>query len=95
MQTKAELDYETKTSYMVMVTVTDGKDADGNVDATVDDTIRVTIMVTDENEAPDVSLLTIATNCSVAENTVADANIGNPVAAMDVDDGDTLTVHAR
>ena len=39
---------------MVTVTVTDGKDAEDNVDPTVDDTIRVTIMVTDVNEAPDV-----------------------------------------
>ena len=89
LQTKAELDYETKTSYMVMVTVTDGKDAEDNVDPTVDDTIRVTIMVTDENEAPEFPAET-ATR-SVAENTVPDANIGNPVVAMDVDDGDTLT----
>ena len=83
LQTKAELDYETKTSYMVMVTVTDGKDAEDNVDPTVDDTIRVTIMVTDENEAPEFPAET-ATR-SVAENTVPDANIGNPVVAMDVD----------
>ena len=38
---------------MVMVTVTDGKDAEDNVDPTVDDTIRVTITVTDVNEAPE------------------------------------------
>ena len=40
---------------MVTVTVTDGKDAEG-VDngSRVDDTITVTITVTDVNEAPDV-----------------------------------------
>ena len=44
-----------KTSYMVTVTVTDGKDAAGTVDETVvvDDEITVTIMVTDVNEAPE------------------------------------------
>ena len=38
---------------MVTVTVKDGKNADGTADpADVDDTIRVTITVTDVNEAP-------------------------------------------
>ena len=32
LKTKAELDYETKTSYMVMVTVTDGRDPQNAVD---------------------------------------------------------------
>ena len=91
LQTKAELDYETKTSYMVMVTVTDGKDAEDNVDPTVDDTIRVTIMVTDENEAPEFPAETATRE--VPENTASDANIGLPVAAMDVDDGDTTLAY--
>ena len=88
LKTKAALDYETKDTYMVTVTVTDGKDADDNVDPAVDDTIRVTITVTDVNDAPEFATKT-ATR-SVAENTVVDANIGDPVVAMD-DDGDTLT----
>ena len=56
LKTMADLDYEeTRTSYMVMVTVIDGKNAEDNVDTTtVDDTITVTIMVTDVNDAPDV-----------------------------------------
>ena len=37
---------------MVTVTVSDGKDAEDNFAPAVDDTIRVTIMVTDVNEAP-------------------------------------------
>ena len=43
------------TSYMVTVTVTDGKDAVGTVDtnAVADDTITVTITVTDVNDAPE------------------------------------------
>ena len=91
LQTKAELDYETKTSYMVMVTVTDGKDAEDNVDPTVDDTIRVTITVTAENEAPEFPAETATRE--VPENTASDANIGLPVAAMDVDDGDTTLAY--
>ena len=76
---------------MVTVTVTDGKDAVGTVDtnAVADDTIRVTIMVTDVNEAP-VFPATIVP-IEVAENTVTDTNIGAPVAAMEDPDGDTLT----
>ena len=72
-----------RTSYMVIVTVTDGKDADDNVNAAVDDRIMVTITVTDVNEAPEFAAET-ATR-SVAENTVSDANIGAPVVAMDED----------
>ena len=89
LQTKAALDHETKDTYMVTVTVTDGKDAENNVDATVDDTIRVTIMVTDVNEAPEFAAET-ATR-SVAENTAAGVDIGAPVVATDVDSGDKLT----
>ena len=87
LKTKAALDFETKTSYMVMVTVTDGRDADNNVDATVDDTIRVTIMVTDVNEAPEFAAETATRE--VAENTAVGEDIGLPVVATDVDDGDT------
>ena len=52
--TGTSIDYETKTSYSVTVGVTDGKDADGNTEATaaVDGTVAVTISVTDVNEAP-------------------------------------------
>ena len=53
------LDYETQSSYTVTARVTDGKDSDGNVEqtATIDDTITVTITVTDADEAmgPDVT----------------------------------------
>ncbi len=46
----ATLDYETKSSYTVIVSVHDGKDAEGNTDDAVDDTVRVTISVTDVGE---------------------------------------------
>ena len=87
LQTKAALDHETKDTYMVTVTVSDGKDAEDNVDLTFDDEITVTIMVTDVNEAP--AFADETATLSVAENTSPGANIGAPVAAMDVD-GDTL-----
>ena len=53
------------------------------------DTIEVTITVTDVNEAPAFDGTT--TTREVPENTVADTDIGNPVAATDQDDGATLT----
>ena len=88
LKTKAALDHETKDTYMVTVTVTDGKDAADNFALAVDDTIRVTITVMDVNEAP-VFPDTIAP-IVVAENTVTGTNIGNPVVATDVDSGDKL-----
>ena len=45
-------DYESKTSYSVTVNVTDGKNASGTADTSADDTIAVTINVTDVNEPP-------------------------------------------
>ena len=88
LQTKAELDHETKTSYVVMVTVTDGRDADDNVDAAVDDTIRVTITVTNVNEPP--FFPTTIDPIRVPEDRVSGANIGAPVVAMDVDEDDEV-----
>ena len=44
--------YEAKTSYNVTVNVTDKKKADGTADTAIDDTITVTINVTDVNEPP-------------------------------------------
>ena len=52
LQTSAALNYEAKTTYAVTVSVRDGKDPEGNSDSRTDDTIRVTINVTDVNEAP-------------------------------------------
>ncbi len=49
---KSALNYESKTSYSVTVNVTDGKDSSNNDDSSIDDTITVTINVTDVNEPP-------------------------------------------
>ena len=53
LQTNAALDYETKSNYSVTVSVSDGKDANGGVEATADATIPVTIVVDDMNEPPE------------------------------------------
>ena len=52
--TKAPLDREVAISHTIRVGVSDGKDANGHVDTTVDDTITVTVTVVDVDEAPDV-----------------------------------------
>ena len=81
LQTRAELDYETKDAYSVTVMVSDGNGGT--------DTIGVAINVTDENDDP-VFVEGDSTTRSVAENTDAGVNIGAPVFAID-EDGDTLT----
>ena len=83
LQTKDALDYETKDTYTVTITVSDDKESD---------TITVTINVTDvvENNAP-VFTEGTSTSRSIAENTPAGQNIGTPVAATDADTSNTLT----
>ena len=87
-----KLDYETKTTYMVAVRVTDSFGDS--------DTIAVTIMVTDMDEAPEImkapsanvapEFASATTRRTVAENTVAGQDIGTPVAANDAN-GDAPT----
>ena len=55
LQTKEALDLEGTPSYSVTVSVTDGVNASGGVDTTADDTIGVTITVTNQNEAPQIA----------------------------------------
>ena len=55
LKTKADLDFEDKASYTVTVSVRDSKDAGGNTDTTTDDTITVTVFVTDVDEPPVVT----------------------------------------
>ena len=55
LQTKAALDFETKFSYMVTVSVHDGQDADWNADTTSDATVTVTITVANVDETPEVT----------------------------------------
>ena len=75
--TKVALDHETKDSYTVTVSVSDGKDANGDPDDMApDDTTSVTINITDVNEAPtfDEDMPTR----DIAENTGDGQNIGAP-----------------
>ena len=54
--------YEAKTSYSVTVEVSDRKDTDDNADTKIDDTITVTINVTDVAEPPAAPTVTVAAN---------------------------------
>ena len=82
LQTFAALDYETKTTYTVTITVFD--DNNGG------DKITVTINVTDVSESAPVFTDGTSTTRSVAENSALGTNVGTPVAATDADN-DTLT----
>ena len=81
LQTRAELDYETKDAYSVTLLVSDGNGGT--------DTIGVAISVTDENDDP-IFIEGDSTTRTVAENTAVGMNIGGAVSATD-EDGDTLT----
>ena len=74
-----------KNSYSVTVNVRDSKDAAGNADTATDDTIAVTIDLTNVNDAPEIT--TSATTANVAENTTAVFTL----AASDEDASETQT----
>ena len=89
-KTEAALDHETKASYTVTVSVSDGKDATGAADSAVDDTRTVTIAVTNEVEPPTFNDGDAGTTRTIAENTPAGRPVGDPVSATS-EDGVTLT----
>ena len=89
LRAKADVDHETRSSYTVTVAVRDSKDANGSDDTATDDTIRVTVLVADLNEAPAFPATESGAR-SVAENTAAGDAIGAPVTADDAEN-DTLT----
>ena len=81
LKTQGALDYESKTSYAVTVTATDG----GELTASV----SVTITVTNVNEAPAFAASSVS--LSVAENTAVGTAIGDAITATELDAGDSLT----
>ncbi|MDE0017114.1 MAG: cadherin domain-containing protein [Candidatus Poribacteria bacterium] len=81
LQTRAALDYETKSSYSVSVSVSDSKSGSDSIDVTID--------VSNVNEAPTFTEGATATR-TIAENTAAGVNIGDAVTATDVDANTTL-----
>ena len=78
----ATLDYETRNAYTVVLTATDGSGATDSI------TVNISIADVDENIAP--AFAEESATFSVAENTGAGSNVGDPVVATDAD-GDELT----
>ena len=85
LQTNAALDYETKSSYSVTVSASDGNGGR--------DSISVSITVTDVSEKP--VFAPGGVTLTIAENTASGTNIGTPITATDPDSGDTLTYSLR
>ena len=81
LQTRDALDYEDKNTYTITVSVSDGKDAKDNPDATIDDNITVTITVTNVDEDGTVSILPVQPQVG----TVLRARLSDP-------DGDVRSV---
>ena len=85
----APLDYENednKTSYNVTLSVRDEWDASGIADTATDDTITVTINLTDVNDAPAFDAGAGPETRTVAENTASGTDLGAAFGASDVDD---------
>ncbi len=88
LKTQAALDHETQDEYTVTVSVSDELDDYEVADTVDDDTITVTITVTDVNEPPAFDSGN-DTEITVAENTATDTLIGNAFSATDPE-GDDL-----
>ena len=95
-KTKDPLDYEGgQNTYIVTVSVHDGKDDQGNTETTPtpDDTIDVTIDVNDVNEKPAFASDAPGT-LSVDENTATDQPIGDAFTATDPDAADDALTYS-
>ena len=63
------------------MSVSDGKDANGDADPSADDTITVTVLISDVNEDPSFALANDTR--TIAENAPAGASLGAPFTATD------------
>ena len=69
LRARTVFDYETRAAYAVVVSVLDGKDADGNPDTAIDDSVAVSVLVV--NEAEPGRLTLSSTQPSVGSSLVA------------------------
>ena len=70
LRSSSVFDFEARATYSVIVAALDGKDADGNLDTAVDDSIAVTVIVTNEEEPGNMRLST------------AQPSVGSPLVAI-------------
>ncbi len=91
LQTKAALNYETKSRYSVTVSVSDGNGGSASITVTINVTdVQETQTQVAVNSAP-VFTDGASTTRSVAEDTGTGQDIGSAVGATDADSSDTLT----
>ena len=95
--TRAALDYETKDSYSVRVSIRDGENEDQSPSTSTDDSINVTIEVTNVDEGPEVtgpSQVDYAENDTedVAEFTVTNPGGGTVDWSLEGDDAADFTI---
>ena len=69
------LDHETRSSYAVSVTLRDNQDSAGNADSAVDDTVEVTINVTDEDDPGRLSVSGASQVDATLQATVTDQDL--------------------
>ena len=74
----AQIDYETKSNYDLVLTISDGKDLSGNIDASVDDSLAVSIQINDVDEAFTATLTSSATSVRVGEPVTLTLTLANP-----------------
>ena len=68
LRTTVAHDYEDRRRYEVVVSVSDGKDADGNADTAIDDSVAVTVAITDVDEAPTLTVAGISGVSTLSRN---------------------------
>ena len=92
LKTKAPLDYETTTSYTITVSVRDSKDAEGTADTATDNSITVTVNVSDLAEDGTITLSSRQPQVGTAFTaTLTDPNIASPVATWAWEKSDDKT----
>ena len=92
LKTKAPLDYETATGYTITVSVRDSKDAEGTADTATDNSITVTVNVSDLAEDGTITLSSRQPQVGTAFTaTLTDPNIASPVATWAWEKSDDKT----
>ena len=84
-------DQDTNNAYHVTVQVSDGKNAQGGTDTTVDDTVNVTITVRNQNEPPEITSTGMTHTAISAPEGTATTEILATYVGNDPESGDTLT----